>query len=563
MGSNYKELDSQMVQAYYNRPEIIKQIVILSQNKEVVASFDGTSYAKRPDIIQYESDVKELIKRGATSFHASEELWDDPLSIQTGMSQKELSSLRKGWDLLLDIDCPYLPYSQIAADMVIQALYANGLKDVTCKFSGNHGFHIGVVFEAFPKEFNSELTKNQFPLLPKIIAEYIMYLIEKPLREKLLESESSHVDSIKVIAQKCGLQKNDIVQNDQLNVYSIVEIDTILLTSRHLYRQAYSLNEKSGLVSLPINPKKVLSFKPEIAKPQSCPISRYGFLQRTNIDSSQSIVLLTNAYDFYSKKESEKEKRNFAKSRSKQAYEEFLEKIPEHCFPPEIRQLLGPLPDGKKRALFILVYFLRSCRYSNDEIIQMMYDWNKKHPEPLRDAYMQGQMSHFLREKRKLLPPNFETGIYSDILRKPVQKESLRYKNPVMYAEVMYKNQSPKKTRIKTFVSCVFAKDDSILVTKNKEGLYTLISQPLKKDDIPKEVLEVYLQKKSLLFRPKFLITYHFTYNNHSYKNFMFQVIVKEFIVVENSEWVLKKEITMENSTPDVLFYVQDFYQIS
>ena len=42
----------------------------------------------------------------------------------------------------------------------------------------------------------------------------------------------------------------------KLDVEKFLEIDTVLISSRHLYRMPYSLHEKSGLVSLPINPGK-------------------------------------------------------------------------------------------------------------------------------------------------------------------------------------------------------------------------------------------------------------------------------------------------------------------
>ncbi len=64
---------------YYSRPEIQKTILEFSQNRETVPSFMMESFGKRPDSLQYPGDIFELVKKGATSFHCSQELWTDPL----------------------------------------------------------------------------------------------------------------------------------------------------------------------------------------------------------------------------------------------------------------------------------------------------------------------------------------------------------------------------------------------------------------------------------------------------------------------------------------------------
>src|SRR3989344_9366701 len=92
-----------MTNLYYSRPEIQKAIFEFSKNREVVPRyFEG--FGKRPDSLQYQGDVYQMAKKGATSFHCSEEIWKDPLEIQTGMPAKQLNSLRSGWGLHLDIN---------------------------------------------------------------------------------------------------------------------------------------------------------------------------------------------------------------------------------------------------------------------------------------------------------------------------------------------------------------------------------------------------------------------------------------------------------------------------
>src|SRR3990167_1658591 len=99
---------------YYSRAEVRKALLEFSKNRESIPRyFEG--FGKRPDAFQYESDILEQVKKGATSFHCSEELWKDPLEISTDLSEEQFNEIRMGWDLILDIDSPYLEYSKIYA----------------------------------------------------------------------------------------------------------------------------------------------------------------------------------------------------------------------------------------------------------------------------------------------------------------------------------------------------------------------------------------------------------------------------------------------------------------
>ena len=103
---------------YYSRKDVQKAIFEFSEGREIVPRyFEG--FGKRPDSLQYPGDVFELVRKGATSFHCSEEIWKDPLKISTEMNRKQLDELRIGWDLLFDIDSKYLDYSKILAEIVI------------------------------------------------------------------------------------------------------------------------------------------------------------------------------------------------------------------------------------------------------------------------------------------------------------------------------------------------------------------------------------------------------------------------------------------------------------
>lgn len=119
---------------YYSRPEIQKVLFEFSKDREVCPRyFEG--FGKRPDVFEYPGDIYELVKRGATSFHCSEEIWKDPLKIETGMNEKQLNELRVGWDLIFDIDSKYIDYSKIMAIEILKVLKFHGIKNVGIKFS--------------------------------------------------------------------------------------------------------------------------------------------------------------------------------------------------------------------------------------------------------------------------------------------------------------------------------------------------------------------------------------------------------------------------------------------
>src|SRR3989338_6004284 len=97
---------------YYSKPEIQKAIFEFSIQREICPLyFEG--FGKRPDSFQYIGDIFELVKKGATSFHCSEELWHDPLKLSTELPKNHFNELRKGWDFILDIDSKYVDYSKI------------------------------------------------------------------------------------------------------------------------------------------------------------------------------------------------------------------------------------------------------------------------------------------------------------------------------------------------------------------------------------------------------------------------------------------------------------------
>lgn len=171
-------LDKGTCLRFYKRKDIQDAIIMHARNKEIGLRYND-SFGKRPDQLSYPKEILELARRGVTSFHASEELWENPLELDSSKSRKELDELRTGWDLVLDIDCIDWEFSKLTTSLFIGALKENGVKDVSCKFSGNKGFHIGVPFEAFPPQIGGQETKSLFPLAAQKISQYLLDVITK------------------------------------------------------------------------------------------------------------------------------------------------------------------------------------------------------------------------------------------------------------------------------------------------------------------------------------------------------------------------------------------------
>ena len=385
--------------SHYKRRDVQEEIIANSRDREVAARFND-NFSKRPDVLRNPSDILELAKQGATSFHASEELWKNPLQLDTSMRRHELENLRIGWDLILDIDCGIFEYSREAADLVVKALKFHNVKSVSCKFSGNKGFHIGVPFEAFPEKIREEETKKLFPDAPRKVALYIKEMIKKPLGERIMLFEKNDFNAI---IEKTGKQANEIIYHDSnvriLNAEPFLNIDTVLISSRHLYRMPYSLHEKSGLVSTPLNPEKVLLFSKEFAVPKNVRISRHRFLDKSSVENDEAKQLFVQAFDFSIRNESVKLK----EEREFQAPEKAL---PEDLFPPCIKLILNGLDDGKKRALFVLVNYFTSIGWDYEMMEKKLVEWNKKNKEPLREVYLLGQIRYHKQVQKTILPPN-------------------------------------------------------------------------------------------------------------------------------------------------------------
>jgi len=391
--------------SYYSRKDIQKAIFDFCRNRETIPRHLDT-FGKRPDTLEYPSDIIQQIKKGFTSLHCSEELWEEPLKLSTELKEEELNELRKGWDLLIDIDSQYLDYSKIAAELIIEALKFHGIKNFGVKFSGSKGFHIIVPWKAFPEKIHDKQTKDMFPEWPRMVVSYLKEMINKNLIEQ--------ISDLTIKGRKSYIK--------DLEEAKKVIPDLILVSSRHLFRAPYSLHEK-GLVSVVIDEKDIKSFQPKSADPLRVTVK--NFYPET--EEGEARELLISALDWYETRKEKKEKERKGKK-----YQEIKVDKSSIVYPPCLLNIMKGLPDGRKRALFILLNYFRSLNLSFPEIEEKIEEWNEKNPKPLKQGYIKSQISWHKRQK-KVLPPNCDKPYYKDIGVCQPDDFCKLIKNPVNY----------------------------------------------------------------------------------------------------------------------------------
>ena len=501
---------------YYSNPKIQETLLKFAKDREVVPKYLDF-FGKRPDNLAYISDIMGLVKKGATSFHCSEEIWEDPLKINSEMSQNELNEIRRNWDLIIDIDSKYLDYAKIAAKLIISCLEKFGIKNHGVKFSGSRGFHIIVSGESFPSEFLGMKKKDMFPMWPKTICEFLMSQIKPEYNKiisklnidfKALEERTnlSKEEISETICPECGRQskkgnfveyqcpecktsikrkdpkitkkkllcinndcpgkleiikeedyfycehcnissidKNFAAKNGKV-VYSravkketgytedfieeisgsaLADLDLVLVAPRHLFRMPYSLHEKTSLASVVLLKDEIEDFNPlKDADPLNVKIRNF----LPDFYEGEGIRLLTSALEWkrgIEKEEDRTEKKKYSN------YEKIdIGEVKEEMFPKPIKKLLKGLKEGRKRGLFILLTFLRSLNFSPDYINQKIREWNKLNEPPLKEGYVKGQIDWHLKQKKKILPPNYNhDSFYKDL---GLLDEKPNVKNPIV-----------------------------------------------------------------------------------------------------------------------------------
>ena len=474
-----------VAKSYYARKDVQNAIFEFCKHRETVPRYlDG--FGKRPDMFDYPNDIFNYAKKGATSFHCSEELWGNPLDINTDMNADEYNKIKIGWDFLIDIDSKYLDYSKIAAKLIIQALEHNGVKNIGLKFSGSKGFHLIVPFKAFPKQVGDELTKDHFPEWARLIAQYVDEMVQRPLTEKILgltnqeelEKKGKLISEVifKLTNQpalihrvtkfrcpnfKCRTEMNSTTKSKR----KTLRCPSCNGNMEKISEEEYYLSQDSKYNSQK-NPEFFEERKTAKAVIDSVDIilvaSRHLFrapyslhektalasvvVDKKKIDDfnpmdadplkvkpvsfmpdseeGEARELLMNALDWAKRENIETIKKYEGKAVDLKGLT-----IDESMFPDVIKKIMkGMKSDGRKRALGILLSFLTSLEFPQDYIEEKVNEWNKKNYKPLKTGYVKSQVIWALKNKR--MPQNYDKPIYKD-LGFPVDAQGV--KNPINY----------------------------------------------------------------------------------------------------------------------------------
>ncbi|MFA5019553.1 MAG: hypothetical protein WC533_00460 [Candidatus Pacearchaeota archaeon] len=494
-----KEIKEQRVRkialSYYSRKDVLDALYKFSEYREISPRyFEG--FGKRPDSFQYPSDILALVKKGATSFHASEELWANPLDLITGIDTEELKKLRTGWDLVIDIDCKWIEYSKKAAQAIIKSLEYMGVKNIGVKFSGNKGFHIIVPSKAFPEKLGDIKTSDMFPEWPRAILGYVTEL-SSPILADLIKDTASDFSSIKgftgikcencnnisqekfKVTLRCNNHSSPYIEtfNSSTGEYSKKKCPNCNKELKEITREKYYYCSKCSLNSiehkgnfnetiLSTDLYKILGLDVQLVSSRHLFRMPYSLHEKTSLASvvidksdlknfslkdadplnikiknfipdskeGEAGKLLLQAIDW--QKSQEKENKityeNKENSKSKKFKPLELGAVREEFFPPAINKILKGMTDGKKRALFILINFFRSINLSAEETEKRINEWNKLNSPQLRQGYVNSQL--IWAAKHEIVPPpNFDNEIYKAIGVYETDSLSEKVKNPLTY----------------------------------------------------------------------------------------------------------------------------------
>lgn len=423
------------VTEYYSNDFIVKEMIRNAKNREVAGAFLDGSYDKRPNIIQFPSDVVQMAKKGITSFHFSVEHWSNPMAITTDSYER----LRTGWDMIIDIDSKLgMEESKLAATHICSLLKKYGIRNFGIKFSGRRGFHISLSWKTFPKEIDYKPLEKQYPDVPRIVAGFIRSKIRDDLLRDILKAKSTS-------------QLREIIGEKEIDdPFYFIEVEKDW-GNRHMFRAPFSFNEKTWLVSTPISYSDLASFTPKDAEWEK--VLNKNHPEFFVGEEGEATDLITEAIDWFAARKKEEVKKEIKKMT-------FDKKITEELFPPCIKLAMNGMGDGKKRTLFTLINFLRMMNWTPEEIEAKIVEWNKKNKPVLPQSTIIAQLRY--SEKRDLVPPaNCESNMYfRDIgLCNPdhvcmSNGTAITLKNPVGYPfRIMKKSKKAVKKKWRGF-SC-------------------------------------------------------------------------------------------------------------
>ena len=406
--------------AYYSRSDTIKNLLEVAKDREVIGAYGDGRFSKRPDMLQYPSDLTTKVREGVVTWHCSVERWHSPMTLSTSLTRDEMDTARKGFDIILDIDSKAnFEWAKTAAIVVCNFLADSGVKP-TIKFSGRRGFHIAIASNALPASIDFKPTAARYPEIPQAISSFLKVKVKDKLMEALIK------DAGGLASLNKGMSVPDI------SPWHFVDIESNW-GSRHLFRAPYSLHEKTWFVSLPLRLFKLKTFIPENATSGT---PGAPFLVNK---PGEATDLLVEALDWSARYKPEPKKVHRIITKGGPIDEQF--------FPPCIKMIMHGITDGKKRSLFTLVSFLRAANWPWERIEAAIEEWNKKNPQPLSNRFISTQMAWHNRQVRALLPANCDNdAFYKSIgICQPIELCS-RIKNPVAFARLA--SSRTKKQRV-------------------------------------------------------------------------------------------------------------------
>jgi len=379
---------------YYSRKDVQEALLEVAKNREVVGVFANGNFGKRPNVLLYPDDIIEMVKEGVVSFHGSVERWSNPMALESGMIKQEMDRIRIGWDLIIDPDCPDFEIAKLTVKIILEALKDHSINNYSVKMTGGKSFHIGIPFEIFPEKINLVKTVTLYPDLPQKIMEYLKDYVKERVKEEIIA-----LDNPLAIAERVKKPITEITDKDGLNPFKVVQIDSMLVSPRHMFRLPYSLHESSLLVSLPVDPSRLDKLTKDDAKPQKVKVKN-KFLTREQA-LKEANILVVEALDWAEKHRIVEEKVPYTgpKMRIKLIKDK-------KYFPPCILKIMNGLTDGRKRSVFILANYLRNMGWDWDKVEKEILAWNEKNAPPLPQRYIRTQLRWHKRQRRNLLPPN-------------------------------------------------------------------------------------------------------------------------------------------------------------
>ncbi len=378
---------------YYSREDVQDALLQLGRGREVVGVFRNGGFGSRPNVILYRQDIVSMARSGVAEFHSSLERWSNPMMLRPD----NYDALRQGWDLVLDLDGRDFGHVKLAARILYTTLEKHGLSAISVKYTGGKGFHLGIPWESMPPELNFSKTSLLFPGLARQIGLYLRERMRDEFERGLLK-----MNSPEELAEMSGKPLERIMAGDDpsgehaIDPFQVVDIDPVLISPRHLFRMPYSLNRGTGYASLPISINDIGEFEKSHAAPRGLRVRRM-FLNPG--EPGEASGLVAEAADWWSiwNKKAERKSR---------VIERPGEKIPERLFPPCIKNISLGIPDGRKRAVHILLNFLRSCGWSWQDTESFIDSWNLKNRPPLSESYIRGQVRWQKMRKKTVPPPN-------------------------------------------------------------------------------------------------------------------------------------------------------------